>query len=346
MVALASATIVATTMNPVNLRPACYTRRARQEELLATVTTVTGGVDADALGITLTHEHVFVDLGDWAGLNGKLDDPELARRELSRFKDAGGVSVVDVTTRGIRIRDHQHLLPEKHPVMLRKAAQETGLNIVMGTGWYVDWTHEERLSRMTTDEIADELIRDLTEGVDGTDVSAGILGEIGVGLTWVSPGEERVLRAVARAHLQTGVSILTHTGGPLVGLKQLAILSEEGVAPSRVIIGHCHSHPDHDYHAELARRGAFVSFDRLGRPDPTEHALHVRLIGQMIEAGLTEHLLFSHDVCLREDYVAYGGKGYEFVPRGLREDPVLHLTEGQFHQITVDNPRRALTGDE
>ena len=312
---------------------------------MGSVTTVTGPVAADALGTTLTHEHIFVDLGDWAGLNGKLDDPELARRELSRFKDAGGGTVVDVTTRGIRIRDHQRLLPEKHPIMLRRVAQETGLNIVMGAGWYVEWTHEERLSRMTTDEIADELVRDITEGVDGTDVCAGILGEIGVGRNWVSPGEERVLRAVARAHLQTGVSILTHTGGPLIGLKQLDILGEEGVDPGRVIIGHCHSHPDHEYHAEIARRGAFVSFDRLGRPDPTEHGLHVKMIGRMIEAGLAEHLLFSHDVCLREDYVAYGGKGYEFVARGLREDPALDLTDDQFYQITVDNPRRALTGE-
>lgn len=311
---------------------------------MGTVMTVNGPVDGESLGIILSHEHLFVDLGGVgiSGLNGRLDDPELALKELQLFSRAGGKTLVDVTTRGIRINDGQQLLSEKPPLLLRKLALDSGLNIVMGAGWYIDSTHEPRLSCMTTNEVADELIRDVIEGIDGTDVRAGILGEIGVEHTWITPGEERVLRAVARAHLQTGVAISTHTSGSIVGLKQLDILEEEGVDLRRVIIGHCHSYPQHQYHAELARRGAFVSFDRLGRPDWTEHSLHVSMIAKMIEAGFTEQILVSHDVCLREDYVTYGGKGYEFILRALREDPVLRLTEDQFVQITEDNPKRAL----
>ena len=312
--------------------------------------TVTGPVPPEALGITLTHEHLFMDIvgggpsRDRQTRNRMLNDPELAYRELMRFEAAGGATVVDLTSGGMKVSDH--LLGAQHPLAVRDLAVRTGLNIVLGTGWYTEAYYDERLYRMSAGEIADELVRDVTEGIDGTEVRAGILGEIGSGATWITPAEERLLRATARAHKRTGVAIATHTAGWRVGLQQLDILEEEGVDARRVIIGHCHSYPDHAYHAEIARRGAFVSFDRLGTTNEYERETDFALVRQMIDDGGTEHLLLSHNVSLREDYVAYGGKGYEYLPAALRTDPDLPLTEEQFHRVMVDNPRRALTGEE
>ena len=314
---------------------------------MSTVMTVTGPLPSDQLGFTLIHEHVFLDLTrDLFGRNSMLNDPELAYMELMRYKNAGGVTVVDQTTGGLRGHDHD-ILPEKHAIAVRRMAERTGLNIVLGAGWYREPYYEQRLYRMKTDQIAEELVKDITVGIDGTDVRAGLLGEIGAHYTWLSPVEERVLRAVARAHKSTGLTVATHASNWSVGLDQLDILEEEGVDPRRVVIGHCQSHPHHDYHAEIARRGAFVSFDRMGTTKTYEHDTAVQHIRQMIDAGLARHVLVSQDVCFREDYVAYGGNGYDYVPgalRGVLSD--LGMTDQQFHEITVDNPRCALTGED
>ena len=314
---------------------------------MGTVMTVTGPVSSDQLGLTLMHEHIYLDLSrDPYGVNGILNDPELAYQELMLYKNAGGVSLVDQTTGGLRGHDHD-LLPVKHALAVRQIAERTGLNIILGAGWYREPYYERRVYRMKTDEIAEELVRDIEEGIDGTQVRAGLLGEIGAHFTWVSPIEERVFRAVARAHKRTGVTIATHASKWSVGLDQLDILQEEGVDPRRVVIGHCQSHPYHEYHAEIARRGAFVAFDTMGAVKGYAHDSVIRLIKQMIDADLTKNMLFSQDLCLRDRYVANGGNGYTYVATGLQEELVqLGATDDLFHQVTVDNPRRALTGQD
>ncbi|MGH7266923.1 MAG: phosphotriesterase-related protein, partial [Candidatus Rokuibacteriota bacterium] len=164
--------------------------------------------------------------------------------------------------------------------------------------------------------------------------------------TWISPVEERVFRAVARAHRRTGVSIATHALNSPVGLDQLDVLQEERVDPRRVIIGHAQSYPVHEYHVALVRRGAFVSFDRLGYLQPYEHDRMLQGIKELVAAGYVAHVVLSQDVCWRTDYVAYGGRGYAFVPTGLREElRGLGIGDEPFHRMTVDNPRRALSGE-
>ena len=305
---------------------------------LSEVMTVTGPAAPRDLGFTLMHEHIFLSLlPDHLDPDRVLDDPEVARMELRRYREAGGVTLVDQTCRGL----------EQRPEAVRRMSEETGLRIVIGCGWYREPFYAPRLYRETANEIADEMIRDITEGIDGTGVRAGIIGELGAHDTWVSPAEERVLRAGARAHLQTGVTMTTHGLFAPVGLDQLDILAEEGVDPSRVVIGHAHDHPYHDYHAEIARRGAYISFD--GMSDGNAFLLRRDLanIRRIVDAGHIDRLLLSHDVCLRSSYVLGGGGGYEFISTGLY--PYLReigITSEQFRRIMVDNPRRALTGGD
>ena len=191
------------------------------------------------------------------------------------------------------------------------------------------------------------MIRDVTEGIDDTGVRAGVIGEIGAHFQWISPVEERVLRAAGRAQKRTGVTVTLHATRSPLGLDQLDILEEEGVDPRRVVVGHAHSWPHHEYHAEIARRGAFMTFDRMGFPNEWERARNVRLICELLKAGYVKHVMLSQDVCYKSDLLAYGGLGYAFVPTGfsdvLREAGV---TDDQLHQMMVENPRRALTGEE
>jgi phosphotriesterase-related protein len=309
------------------------------------VMTVTGPIRSDEIGFTLMHEHIFLDITrDIPGRNSLLNDTELAFEELMRYKNAGGVTIVDQTTANLNGHDHD-MLPIKHPLAVRSMSERTGLNVILGTGWYRELYYDQRLNKMKTDQIAEELVHDITIGIQGTDVRAGILGEIGTQFTWISGVEERVFRAVARAHKKTGVMIATHALNGPVGIDQLDILEDEGVDLRRVVVGHCHSYPHHDYHAEIAKRGAFVEFDRLGTTEIFEQRRWMELIKAMIDAGLIKHLLFSQDVCNRTDYLIYGGKGYAYIPTKLQKDlEVLGVTKEQFNQITIENPKRALFG--
>ena len=177
--------------------------------------TVTGSISPEEIGFALIHEHVFLSiLADYLDTNRVLDDPESAYIELMHYQKSGGVTLVDQTNRGL----------EQDPIAVREIAKRTGLNIVLGCGWYREPFYDPSLYRTKTNDIADQMIRDLNEGIDKTGVRAGIIGELGAHETWVSPVEERVLRAGARAHLETGVTIATHGLFAPVGLKQIDII--------------------------------------------------------------------------------------------------------------------------
>lgn len=314
---------------------------------MGTVMTVNGPVSSDQLGFTLPHEHIFLDLSrDFWGRNAMLNDTDLAYDELMLYKNAGGVSIVDQTTANLTGSDNT-ILDVPHPIAIRDISKRTGLNIVLGAGWYREMYYDKRLDRMKVNEIADELVDDVKVGLNGTDVKAGILGEIGSHFTYISSAEERVLRAAARAQKETGLTIATHTYGHTVGLDQLDLLEEEGVDLRRVVIGHCHQYPKLEYHAEIARRGAWVQFDRMGRQFKFEHDTWIRMVMDVINAGLIRQVLLSQDVCFRPEYVSYGGKGYIYVIGELREElAALGVTGEQYDQMTIDNPRRMLTGED
>jgi len=323
------------------------------------VMTVTGPVEADDLGFTLVHEHLFygqsIESGDdWAKAHSRqINDPDLCFESIKRYQAVGGMTIVDQTTGGLRGKNGDVLVeyqnePVKHSLLVKQLAQRTSLNIVLGTGWYRVPYYEPYLYQTKTDEIADELIQDITVGLHGTDVKAGLLGEIGVeNESWIWPVEERMLRAVGRAQKQTDVTISTHAVGGPVGLRQLEILMDEGVDPNRVIIGHVSLYLNHEFHAEVARRGAFMAFDTLkGKGWSLNHQMQLEHIWEAIQAGLIDHILLSHDVSGRAGHTAYGGGGFDHIPTTflsrLRE---IGVTDEQFHQMMVDNPRRALSGE-
>ncbi len=303
---------------------------------MSEVMTVTGPVPASELGFTLMHEHLLLDLlrDSWS-VNNLLYEPDLAVLEVTRYRDAGGVTLVDLTNRGLGQR----------PLDVRAIAERTGLNVVLGCGWYREPYYEPHLSRWYVGRMAEQMVADLTEGIDGTGVRAGIIGELGAHERWVSPVEERMLRAGARAHRETGVTITTHGTRSPVALQQLDILAEEGVDPARVVVGHSQSWPHPEFHREIVRRGAWLSFDTMSDSNAYELEKVVRLIEAVLRDGSIDRLLLSHDVCYRTQYASYGGSGYDFIPsRLLAHLAGIGVTGEMFERIMVDNPRRALTG--
>ncbi|MEO7118897.1 MAG: phosphotriesterase-related protein [Candidatus Limnocylindrales bacterium] len=297
--------------------------------------TVTGPVAADRLGVTLPHEHIFINmLREYRG-DGFVADEGLATSEVAAFWAAGGGTIVDVTTIGLW----------RKPEALRRISETTGVKIVMGTGYYRElYQDRPALDRASVNQLADGLVRDIEVGIDGTDVRAGIIGELACD-EWLTAIEERCFRAAARAHLQTGLTLSTHAARWPVGLAQLDLFESEGVDPGRVIVGHCDLVADPDYHLAVARRGAWVQFDCIqGRLDhETKQA--VGYVLALLEAGFSDRILLSHDVCLRSNLAALGGCGYTYVPTGFRDELLAAgVLEAMVDGFLIDNPRRALTG--
>lgn len=235
--------------------------------------------------------------------------------------------------------------PPANVLALDRLARETGVNIVLGTGHYRDpYLDREWFDRHGADAIAELMVRDLESGFPGTEVKAGVIGEIGAEQWYVSAAEERSFRAAARAHLRTGVTVTTHAARWPVGLAQLDILTAEGVDPGRVVIGHCDMVPSPEYHLEVARRGAYVQFDTFHRcTEPRALRSRVDAIMRLVRAGFLERVLVSHDMFLADHLGTAGGPGLTYITERLPAAlAAAGLDAGETEQILVANPQAAL----
>lgn len=301
---------------------------------MATITTVLGSIEPERLGRTLMHEHVICDFYRVTGvLNQLLNDEDLAVDELRRLANAGGAALVECTTPDLG----------RNPAALQRISARTGLHIIAGTGWYRELFYPAEIDRLSTEDLAAGMVSDLTQGMAGTTIRAGIIGEIGVNLDYATAQEERVLRAAARAQKRTGSPLFTHASMYPVGLAQLAILREEGVDPNRVVIGHCDTFLDAEYHAHLLQDGANIAFDTIGRQHMNPDPRRAKLIVDLVRQGWGERLLLSSDRCHRSDLTAFGGVGYAYVFTTFFEQlRALGLTGADLDQLTISNPRRVL----
>ena len=296
--------------------------------------TVLGEIEPAALGRTLMHEHVFCDIYRVTGrLNELLNDETLAIEELAELRNAGGTALVEVTTPDLG----------RDPSALRRVAEKTELHIIMGAGWYRQPFYPPEIDRLSTSQLADMIIEDLTVGVDGSGIRSGIIGEIGVDLDYASAQEERALRAAARAQKATGAPITTHASMYPVGLAQLEILNDEGADLSRVIIGHCDTYLDQAYHLAILEAGAYVQFDTVGRKHMNPDARRASALAELVRLGWEQQLLLSSDRCHRSDLRAFGGLGYGYVfTRFFDMLRAEGIDEATLDTITIENPRRAL----
>ena len=342
----------------------CHVRSGR-------VMTVSGPVDATDLGFTLMHEHLLNDCRCWwnkpkqpararlacdpvhPGIYGelrmdpfanldncRLDDERLAVAELAEVAALGGRTVVDPTCQGIG----------RDPLALRRIAEATGLNVVMGGGFYLQASHPERVRGMAASDVADEIVREAVDGVGDSGVRIGLIGEVGISSDF-TPEEEKSLRGAAQAQRRTGLPLMVHLPGWFrVGGRVLDVVEGEGGDLSHTVL--CHMNPsgeDLDYQVALAERGAFVEYDMVGMdfwyadqgvqcPSDEDNA---RAIMALVALGHLDRLLLSQDVFLKMMLTRYGGFGYaylqrHFLPRLLRHG----ATAAQLERVMVDNPRR------
>jgi phosphotriesterase-related protein len=331
--------------------------------------TVAGPVPTASLGVTLMHEHLLNDCRCWwnkpkepsrarlacdpvhPGILGELrmdpfvnvsnctlDDERLCIAELADVAALGGRTVVDPTCQGIG----------RDPRALLRISQGAGLNVVMGGGFYLQASHPERVRAMTAADIADEIVREATEGVAGTDIRIGLIGEIGISSDF-TPDEEKSLRGAAQAQRRTGLPLMVHLPGWFrVAHRVLDVVAAEGGTLRHTVL--CHMNPsgaDVAYQVALAERGAFLEYDMIGMdfwyadqgvqcPSDEDNA---RAIMGLIEHGCLDRLLLSQDVFLKMMLTRYGGFGYAYLQRHFLPRLRRHgATGAQIDRMMVANP--------
>jgi predicted metal-dependent phosphotriesterase family hydrolase len=300
--------------------------------------TVKGSISPEAAGFTLCHEHLLCDLWPlFPSYNNILDDENLAIQELRLYKEAGGTTLVDCTSIGLG----------RNPEALRRISEATGVNIIMGTGWYREEVYPTRVFEQSTNELAAFMVREIQEGADQTRVCAGMIGEIGTERYHITPAQERVFRASARAQRQTGVSVWTHTThfGELA-LEQIELLREEGVPADRIVISHLGDRFQSDRFEAIANQGVYLGIDNIGYAGEGYPGDDVRAhnILRLIAAGHLEQIMLSLDICTKSHLRAYGGKGYAYLQQKfLPRLTALGVTAEQVYFMTELNPRRALS---
>ena len=297
----------------------------------AVIRTLGGDLDPATLtdGATLFHEHVR------AG-----GDVDLLVAELNAARFDGLGCIVDAAT-GRRTPDEVR--------DLNRVADRSDVHVVMAGGYFEDIgfaIYPVRVAAMSEDALVDELV------ADARAQRWGAFGEIASSLE-MRPDERKVHRAVARAHLQTGLPIFTHTpheSCPSCAMEQMDVIERQGVDLSHVVIGHMATiKPEHDpfgTHQTVARRGAFIGLDTLGHEmgrSEIPATDKVRMVQRLLDAGLEDHILLSSDQGNRRQFKANWGHGYasvlmQFVPK-LRYAGV---PETAINKILVDNPRRFL----
>ena len=241
-----------------------------------------------------------------------LDDLKATKNEISEFYKLGGRTIVDPTNIGIG----------RSPDILKLISNETGVNIVMGSGFYLEATHPEYVKKMTKYHISELIQQEYYDGVDKTNIKIGIIGEIGISKDFTKE-EEKVLRGAANAAKVTKLPLTVHLPGwERHGYKVLEIAYEEGCEKKQVIL--CHMNPsfnDIEYQSKLADSGAWIEYDMIGMdyyyedqdvqcPYDNENA---QAIKRIIENGFKNSLLLSQDVFIKMMLKTYGGFGYTYI---------------------------------
>jgi phosphotriesterase-related protein len=334
---------------------------------------VTGKINTNDLGMTAPHEHIFIDMevffsppdeisakniayepvtieklgvlkrNPFAVLdNVKMTDEETQLSELNFFKAAGGSSIVDATSIGLG----------RDPELLAIVSVKSGLNIIAGSGFYVDGAQTEETRALTIEDMENQIVQDIESGIGHTRIRAGIIGEIGISHI-MYPFEKKSLIAACRAQIRTGAPLMIHINPwSTMGLDVMKIVDEYGVPHEKLVICHSDVENREDYIFELLDMGVYVEFDNFGKEMFTDiwnikpgsgrfvtDWERVLLIKKIVDRGYAKQFLLSTDICLKSLLHAYGGWGYDHILTHIV--PMMDevgVSSANIDQILIKNP--------
>lgn len=337
------------------------------------IQTVLGQIDSSEVNYSLAHEHLLCDLrplvapldngvfydkvalenygelsrNPYAVLdNAVLDDKECLVDELNRLKKAGCNLVADVTTADFG----------RDPQFYKELSEKTGVHIVAGCGCYVEGSVSDELKSKSVAELRQIIIDDLTKGMDGTDIKAGVIGEIGSGME-TSEAEYKFLQAAAEAQNETGYGMHIHAClWNREGLNALDYVISKGAKPEKICVDHSDVLLDEEYILGILDRGAYMEFDDYGKEYFVDRRnrnllLHsfatdperVKFMKKLIDKGYAKQILITNDICLKSMLHKYGGWGYDHIFQNIipmMED--FGISQKDINTILHDNPIKFL----
>lgn len=304
---------------------------------MPTVQTVLGPLDAAHLGVTTSHDHLIFRPAPAIAEQDptlRLDSFDAAQTELSFFHAAGGSALVEMSTVEIG----------RSPGELRALSRQTGVHIIAATGYNKAKFCAEVVAPKSVDMLAQEMIADLTTGMDGTPIRAGVI-KASSSRDHMTPEEEKVFAAAIQAHHATGAPISTHTEAGTFALEQIRTFFDGGVAPPHICIGHLDRKLDWAYHAEIASTGVFMLFDQISKEKYFPDRERIAFIQRLIDAGHSDQILLGTDLARVTNWPSYGfGEGpgltyllWRFLPWLLQSGVTLEAVE----RLIIGNPARA-----
>ena len=316
---------------------------------MATVETVLGPVEAEKLGRTLPHEHVFV----------------LEQETLQNFNHAWGapwwdedVRVADAVAklRAVRAAGIETLFDPtaiglgRDVGRIRRINEQVDLNIVVCTGLYAFLELPHFLKYRTVEALAELFVHELQDGIGDTGVKAGFL-KCAVEEHGLLGDVTTIIAAIAAAAVETGAPVMVHTNAVArTGILALETLTSAGVDPAKIVVAHAGDSNDLDYLHELRRSGAWLGFDRFNIPhfNPDERRIETFLA--LVAEGYADRIHFSHDAACFYDFMvgnpAFADERPDFLHLSNVILPKLRdagVSDAAIDQIMVDNPRRWLT---
>ena len=263
------------------------------------IRTVCGDIDPADLGVCHSHEHVLCSPPEEFDRDLELDSEAAAIQELTDFKQAGGSALVEMTPAGYG----------RNALGMKRVSAATGIHIIAATGLHNERYSGRLVESKSIDELADRFTRDVLEGVDGTDIKAGVI-KVASSLNMITADEEKIFRAVARAQRRAGAAISTHTEVGTMGLEQIQLLMAEGVNPDRIIIGHVDRKMEWDYHVALWKTGVTLGYDQIGKAKHAPDSQRVEFIVRAVQAGYSRQIVLGSDLARKSywpSYSAFGG---------------------------------------
>lgn len=341
-----------------------------KEDLKGKVQTVHGIISPEDIGPTSMHEHVLCDIRppDWrkrddveieitlashwpinygevdCANNLVLDSVDVGISELKKMHKEGGRTLVEVSCGG--------LTPD--PKGLKKVSEESKVNIVMGCGHYVHDYQDDEVLKSNHDELAQEMVDQILVGAWGTDIKAGIIGEIGCQSPWTSQ-EQKVMAAAVTAMQETGASLCVHPGRHKDQPQEVAdFVKSKNAVMERIIMSHIdRTIFDEDTMFKLADTGCVLEFDLFGMEtsyykwsdiDMPNDAARLKWIKKLVDRGHIEQIVIAQDICYCTRLSMFGGHGYghifrNVIPMMLRRG----FSQAQVDQIILQNPQNLLT---
>ena len=255
-------------------------------------------------GYTLMHEHIFIDLSGIKKLDDcRLDCKNETIEEFKKLYKNGVRNITEVTNIGMG-RDVNYI---------KEVSEKSGINVICATGFYKEPFYPEFVYEKNEKELSEIMKNDILKGIDGTDIKAGIIGEIGSSKDIITGTELKVFKSAIIAHLETGVPITTHTSLGTMGHEQVKLFKEYKVNTDKIVIGHVDLSGNVEYILEMLYNGVYVEFDTIGKNNYLADDIRIQMLKEIEKRELIDRVFLSMDITRKSNMEYKGGIGYNYI---------------------------------